>query len=332
MTRAWPRFRWGAAWILASALLVACFRGVDWSRALAAGTGARPWWLVAAALANAAIVVLWAAQWRLFLPRGCPVRFPRVLRITAVMAMTANSVPYFAGQLTGIHLLATRERVGHATALSVATLDQVVEGLAKVSLIVLVAALVPLPGALEGALPLLAGAVSSLLCATLIAAWRPAAVARWGKRLMDAPGGSAQLFAAAGRFAAAWSKGLEHARRPRVLSAGFALALLMKAAEAMGIVAVQTSLGIELPVAATLVVLASVSLATMIPLAPANLGVYEGSAFLAYRWAGVDGENALALAVLQHLALLAAMGGSGWAAVTFRRAPHANGAPDPVAS
>jgi uncharacterized protein (TIRG00374 family) len=125
--------------------------------------------------------------------------------------------------------------------------------------------------------------------------------------------------------------GLERARRPAVLPAGFALALLMKVAEATGIVAVQTSLSVELPVAATLVVLASVSLATMIPLAPANLGVYEGSAFLAYRWAGVDGESALALAVLQHLALLAAMGGSGWAAVTFRRVPHASGAPDPVA-
>jgi uncharacterized protein (TIRG00374 family) len=323
--------RWGAAWILASALLVACFRGVDWSRALAAGAGARPGWLVAAVLANAAIVVLWAAQWRLFLPRGSPVRFSRVLRITAVMAMTANSVPYFAGQLTGIHLLAKREGLGHATALSVATLDQVAEGLAKVSLIVLVALLVPLPSALAGALPLLAGAVAALLCATLIAAWRPAAVGRWGKRLTDAPGGSAPLFAAVGRFAAAWSMGLERARRPAVLPAGFALALLMKVAEATGIVAVQTSLSVELPVAATLVVLASVSLATMIPLAPANLGVYEGSAFLAYRWAGVDGESALALAVLQHLALLAAMGGSGWAAVTFRRVPHASGAPDPVA-
>ena len=80
----------------------------------------------------------------------------------------------------------------------------------------------------------------------------------------------------------------------------------------------------------TLVVLASVALATMLPVAPGNLGVYEGAALLAYRWAGVDPETALALAVLQHLALLAAMGGAGWLAVTLRGAPAPRGAADPT--
>ena len=114
-----------------------------------------------------------------------------------------------------------------------------------------------------------------------------------------------------------------------MLLGGVALALLMKGAEAVGMFAVQTALAVEIPATSTLVVLAAVSLATMLPLAPGNLGVYEGAAFLAYRWAGVDAETALALALLQHVALLAAMAGSGWVAVTFRAAGQER-APDPV--
>jgi len=92
----------------------------------------------------------------------------------------------------------------------------------------------------------------------------------------------------------------------------------MKVAEAAGIVAVQVALGVRVPVWVTLLVLAAVSIATMVSVAPANLGVYESSAFVAYRWAGVDADTALTLAVLQHLAYLAALGGAGWVAVTLR--------------
>jgi uncharacterized protein (TIRG00374 family) len=329
VTRTSAKLRWAAAWILASALLLLCLRGVDWKEALAAAGRANPAWLAAAGLANVAIVVLWGAQWRLFLPRSAPVPFTRVLRITAVMAMTANSVPYLAGQAAGVHLLATRGGVGYATALSVATLDQVAEGIAKVTLLASLALLlpVPVPDPIRAALPIVCAGVAILALVTVLAAWKPGVLARgigrWrGRRALAA--------LAAGTHA--WSRGLEAARRPGLLAAGVGVALLMKAAEAAGILAVQAALGVHVPVPATLVVLAAVSVATMLPLSPANLGVYEGAAFLAYRWAGVDAEAALALAVVQHLALLAAMGGSGWAAVTLRAARGKPGAVDPVRS
>ena len=327
MTRTSAKLRWAAAWILASALLLLCLRGVDWKDALAAAARANPAWLAAAALANVAIVVLWGAQWRLFLPRTAPVPFTRVLRITAVMAMTANSVPYLAGQAAGVHLLATRGGVGYATALSVATLDQVAEGIAKVTLLVSLALFLPVPDPIRAALPIVSAGVAILALVTVLAAWKPGVlprgIGRWrGRRALAA--------LAAGTHA--WSRGLEAARRPGLLAAGVGVALLMKAAEAAGILAVQAALGVHVPVPATLVVLAAVSVATMLPLSPANLGVYEGAAFLSYRWAGVDAEAALALAVVQHLALLVAMGGSGWAAVTLRAAAGTPAAVDPVRS
>ena len=69
--------------------------------------------------------------------------------------------------------------------------------------------------------------------------------------------------------------------------------------------------------------LTAVSLSTMVSAAPANLGVYEGSAFLAYRALGVTPETALALGVVQHVLYLIPMAGAGWLAVTLgRRESH----------
>lgn len=301
---------WGVAWALASALLLFSFRGVDWQAALAAASSAHVGWLAAAISANLSIVALWGWQWGLFLPQGSSVPYSLMLRIAAVMAMTANSVPYGAGHLTGLHLLATRGGTGHATALSVVTLDQASEGLAKVTVLALVALLAPVPDALRDALLVLAPSVGLLLAATAVAAARPDLLERALRPLPRALGRITT-------FAAGWSRSLERARNPQRLVGGFGLALAMRGTEALGMVLVQHALGVSIPFTSTLVVLASVAIATMLPVAPANVGVYEGSAFLAYRWAGVDAESALALAVLQHLAYLAAMGGAGWAAVTL---------------
>jgi uncharacterized membrane protein YbhN (UPF0104 family) len=98
---------------------------------------------------------------------------------------------------------------------------------------------------------------------------------------------------------------------------GLALALAMKAAELGGIWAVQRGFGVDLGLGGSLLVLASVSLATMVSVAPANLGVYEASAFAAYRLAGVDPEMATALALAQHAVYLLPATGTGWLLLTL---------------
>jgi uncharacterized membrane protein YbhN (UPF0104 family) len=61
-----------------------------------------------------------------------------------------------------------------------------------------------------------------------------------------------------------------------------------------------------------------VSLATMVPLAPANLGLYEAAVFAAYRFLGLDSEPALGLALCQHACFLLAMIGPGYLGVLRR--------------
>ena len=86
----------------------------------------------------------------------------------------------------------------------------------------------------------------------------------------------------------------------------------MKAAELGGILAVQQSLGLDLPVGTALLVLASVNFATIVSVSPGNLGVFEAASFAAYRLMGVSPEHALTLSLLQHVCYLIPMVGVGY--------------------
>jgi uncharacterized membrane protein YbhN (UPF0104 family) len=294
------RLRTAAAVLVATALLALCFRGVDLAQLGALLARADAVWLLAAVAVNAAIPVLWAAQWRLFLPARGALGFRAMFGITSVMAMVANSVPMLLGQVTGVHLLATRGGIGHPTALSVIALDQLAEGLAKLTVLFALASFTPLPGALRGALWLLSAAVAVLLAIVAAAAWSYGRV-RLPRLIRD------------------WAAGLRGVTRPGVVVGGLTLGLGMKCAEMGGVLAVQHALGVELPLWSALAVLAAVSLSTMVSVAPGNVGVYEGSAYLAYSALGVAPETALGLAVLQHIAYLIPMGGMGWITVLVTR-------------
>jgi uncharacterized membrane protein YbhN (UPF0104 family) len=113
-------------------------------------------------------------------------------------------------------------------------------------------------------------------------------------------------------FGAQWAHSLEGLRTPRVFGTSIALALGMKAAELGGILAVQRSLGLDLPVGTALLVLASVNFATVVSVSPGNLGVFEAASFAAYRLTGVSPEQALMLSLLQHVCYLIPMVGVGY--------------------
>jgi uncharacterized membrane protein YbhN (UPF0104 family) len=306
------KLRAAAALLVSSSLLALCFRGLDATQCCALLARADAPWLLAAILVNAAIPVLWAAQWWLFLPARGALGLRAMFGITSVMAMVANSVPMLLGQVTGVHLLATRGRIGHPHALSVIALDQLAEGLAKLTVLFALASITPLPTALRRALWVLSAGVAVLLAVVVVGAWSYGRVRL--PRLIDD-----------------WAAGLRGAIRPGAVVGGLALGLAMKCAEMGGILAVQHALGVDLPLWSALAVLAAVNLSTMISVAPGNVGVYEGSAYLAYTALGVAPEAALGLAVLQHIAYLIPMAGTGWITVLVTRPRQAAAIAPPAA-
>jgi uncharacterized protein (TIRG00374 family) len=300
-----------AAWIVASVLLALCFRGVDWGELLTVLRHASVGWLIAGVLANGATLAIMALQWQIFLPKDARVPLKQTLGISAVMATVANSVPFMAGEAAGVHLLASRGGTGHAKATSVTSLRILSDGTAKLAMLVVLAAIAPLSPSLRRVLVLLSLGVALLLAFVLAAAWSHGRI--------HLPTGRAGAVGSVARVFHDWSAGLEGARRPSALVWGILLAVMLRSFELTAILCVQAAAGLHLPVADALSVLVAVNISTMVSVAPGNLGVYEGSAYVAYHAFGLARSAGLAVAVLQHAVYLVPMAGTGWVVLMLSR-------------
>lgn len=285
-----------ATWAVAALLLWLASRGVDWRGAIATIQRAQPGWLVSAVAANLAILLLWATLWRLVLPRGVRVAWPRMFEIASVTSAIMNTIPALVGHASAVALLVRRGGMPLRTAGAVMTLDQVGEGLSKLAVIAVALMVVDLPDWMRS------GAFSvALVVAALVAAVVAVAVL----------GGSAFGDTRAGRLFAEIREDLHAIRSPMRAASALVVALAMKAAEAAAIACVIAALGLDLPFGTAFVVLAATNLATMLPVAPGNVGTYEAGAVAAYRLLGLPPEAALAAAVVQHACFLLPAVGAG---------------------
>jgi hypothetical protein len=269
------------AWLLATLLIVLCARTIDWPRAMTVIAGANPVWLIPALALNTAVLVCWAKFWQMLVPRGEPrVAFPRMFEISSTASSLMNTVPFGGGHAAAVALLNRRAGLGMRGALAVLALDQLGEGLAKALLFLIVAVLVPLPTWMHAGVMTACAAVSIWLVTLLVLSRR--------------------------------TRELQLLHDIRRSFAAFACVAATKAAELLAIVAVQQAFGITVHPGGTLLVLAAVILATMVPVAPGNLGTYEAAVFLIYRYLGIPAEQALSLAIVQHVAFMLPAVGVGY--------------------
>ena len=182
-------------------------------------------------------------------------------------------------------------------------MDQLLVGLAKVAVLGAAAATAALPGWMARGAAGLVGGVVALLGGLLVLAWRPAFLARRVPRLLPARG--VRLLVAVG-------EALAPLRSPARGGGALLLALAKKLVDVVAIMCVARAFGIELPLAGAVLVLAALSLATLLPLVPGNVGVYEASVVLAYSHLGVGAERALGIAVVQHACFFVALALPGY--------------------
>ena len=279
-------------------LLVASLQRMDLGRAAAQLASVRVHWLGLAIACYTAILPLWAWQWMLLSPPSARPRARQMLGVIALTSAVLNTTPFLVGEATAVVLLIARAGLDRATALSVLAMDQLLVGVAKVCLLALAAALAPLPAWMTRAVLGLVATILLLGTALVVAARRHADVAGLVARVFPA-----RLASAMGTFASA----LEALRSPARGLPALALALLKKAVEVIAIVCVQRAFGLSLPLSAAIVVLAALNLATLLPLVPANVGVFEAAVVLALTRFGVGPEQALGVAVVQHLCYFIAL-------------------------
>ncbi|MGH7678161.1 MAG: lysylphosphatidylglycerol synthase transmembrane domain-containing protein [Gemmatimonadaceae bacterium] len=301
-----------AAWVLLTIVLVATVPDLPWRRAVELIRRSSVPWLVAAVAANALIIPLWVAEWRLLVPTAFRVGFARMFEVVAVTAAVLNSVPFFAGEASAVALLIGRATLSRGAALSVLAMDQLLVGLAKLSVIAAAALAVPLPSWLRAGILSLVAGVATIATLLLLLAIRWSGVR---DRLQSRP---SKVRGLAARLVA-WGSHLDALREPRRMVRLAALALAKKGAELLGVVAVQLAFGVDPSLSAALVVVAALAVTTLIPVAPANLGVYEATVFAAYRFLGFPAEAAVGLAIVQHVAFLLPALVIGYATLTVRQ-------------
>jgi len=113
-------------------------------------------------------------------------------------------------------------------------------------------------------------------------------------------------------FVSRWGHQLEGLRNIQTFCYGVILAYGMKLGEASAIWSIQKGFGVDLPIWSILLILAALNLTTIIPLTPGNLGVYEATVFFIYQHLGIEPEQAIALALTQHLCFLLPLAGTGY--------------------
>jgi len=299
-------------WLVLTVALILLARPLPWSRALTEMRHLSPVWVAAAMIANAAILPLWALEWKLLVPGGVRVTCTRMFEVVTVTASVLNSVPLLAGEASAVALLITRANLSRGAALSVLAMDQILVAFAKLAVIAAALMLTPLPQWVRsGGLTLVLVLTASLaLLVPLAHFWLPLR-----ERLLAAPTRARRLAAAA----AAWGRHFDVLRDASTLWRVAALAVIKKSTELAAIICVQVAFGLEPSVATGVLVLAALALSTLVPVAPANLGVYEATVFGIYRLAGIPTETAIGLALIQHLCFLVPSLGTGYLLLTMRQ-------------
>jgi uncharacterized membrane protein YbhN (UPF0104 family) len=284
--RVWRAVRAGALLALTIAVVMS-LRTVNWPRTAAALRDGRPAWLLAAIVFNSLILVCWAAYWRAIRPTDeAFVSFTRMFEVSSVSSALMNTLPFGGGHASSVLLLVRRAGTTQRGALSVLALDQLGEGIVKVAILLTVGLVIPLPTWMRAALTTISLIVGAWFIALMIAS--------------------------------RWTRELEILRNGRRAIAALACVMAMKVAELAAIACVQWAYGVDISAGGTLLVLATVILATMLPIAPGNLGAYEGSVFLTYRYLGVSPELALSLAIVQHLCFMLPAVGIGYLFMSAR--------------
>lgn len=296
MTPRARRLLWLGGWLALSAALVVAARGLPLGSVARELSTVRPGWIAVAVLCGLIVLPLWTAEWVRLAPGRERPRFGTTLEVVALTSTTLNTVPFFAGEAAGVVLLVGRAGLSRGAALGVLALDQLLVGVAKLVAIAAAAAFAPVPAWVRAGVTALAVGVGVALV-VLAAVAGSTTTHEAGTELR--PVLLARLVAGARRH-------LDLARDPARIAAVVTIALLKKSAEVGAALAVQQALGVDLPWWSGIVVVAALGVGTLLPIAPANLGTYEATAFLAYRSLGVAPETAIALGAVQHVCALAA--------------------------
>lgn len=283
--------------VLVTGFLIAAFAGAPWDEVGRAVMAASPAWLVLAFVSNLLIFLPWVWQWQLLARPSVHISARRMFGIVALCGMGNAAMSSLVGTASAIVLLVGRCAMTPVAAASLMLMDQMLVGLAKLTVLALAVQVAPVPGvAAQAGLALAVLTLGALASLMFIAYFGPT-------REPETPEKGFKGWYAVNLVRL--THGLEILRQPSLAFASYGLALAKKATEIGAAYAVAAACGIEPSLGLSVLVVAAVSLSTAVPLVPGSLGVYSATVYLVYEFMGYPAHIALAAGLLQHLLELA---------------------------
>ncbi len=276
----------GAAWT---------FHDVAWAPLWSALSTAHPTWIVLAAIVNLGAVGFQAARWLAVVrPLSRAATIAHTFKAMIIGFAASTIVPARAGELARMQWLSRKTGLPNAAVLGSIVLDHLVNAmglLVGLAMLPLMLKNVPLwirPGAWFTLALFTVGAM-------LVFALRPLGRSRSWARTQGLPMKGVSAFLVSVR------QGFGATSRPRALALSLGASFASWALEINVTMIAMRAVGLNLPVAAAILVLLAVNLALALPFAPpGNLGTLEWGATLALLGFGVSKEQALAFGLVYH--------------------------------
>jgi glycosyltransferase 2 family protein len=265
--------------------------------------GTLNWPLLLAAVGLGVVsVALQALRWR-YLLRPAPVRYVTVLQATYLGALTNQLLPLRTGELVRGLLVSRRTGLGLAAVLSTEAVERLSDALAVAALILLAVRGLELPAGLKLLQLFLVGLIVALLGAALFVAtreryvherldrWNPQK--RWAVRVKSV---SQEL-----------TVGIGLLRNWRAMAVSFGVALSMAGLQVFIFWLALRAYRLEMTPLQAAAVLAVISIGTVFPNAPGNLGSWQFFCMLGLTLVGIDSSTAAGFSVVAFAVLYMAM-------------------------
>lgn len=305
------KFGWrGALGIAISAtFLYFAFRNIEWSRSLETARHANYLLIVLSAAAATGMFPLRARRWRTILDPVAPkLPFMPLWRATAIGVMVTNVIPLRAGELARpLALNRQLPNVSFSTALASVAVDRVFDGIVVLLLLAIgvVAAHFPTTTTIRGySLTHAAGFVAFgalvLLVAFYVLVFFPNALIRAFE--LVARRVSPAIERRGAEMLRQFSDGLSVLKTPGHFIAVFGWTLAHWLLQPLAFWLAFLAVGVQVPLAATLIVQGVIVILVALPSAPGFFGAFELGATIALSLYGVGPSEATTWALLFHVA------------------------------
>jgi uncharacterized protein (TIRG00374 family) len=252
-----------------------------------------------------------ALRWQRLLAPIALVPYWHTLGYLLVGYLANNILPARIGELVRSHYAGDREGISRSTTLGTIVVERVVD-LVTVVAIASVAILVLSVRGIVASAVLVGVAVSGLLAVILaigIAAHRLPGAERIAARASRYP----RVRDAVARL----RDGLRVAGRPRTLVEALLLSAIAWAATILAFAAAGQSIAVQLTIGQAALLASGVALASAIPAGPASLGTFELAAVEIGKAIGIGTNEAFAIGLIAHLAMLVITSAGGIAGLAW---------------